>query len=148
MTSLLTAICIILSTWFIIIIGHIHTHIQNRNAYINKTTHGYKSLQQFTASKLALANYVQQKHDKNINKDKTLHTRKNNTQDNNTVDDVSAQCVISPDLTTLTIANGLTRDVEFHCQCMDGNARWLFSNGTLAPTQNFNIPPAVLRIYC
>ena len=39
----------------IIIIGHIHTHIQNRNAYINKTTHGYKSLQQFTASKLALA---------------------------------------------------------------------------------------------
>ena len=26
-------------------IGHIHTHIQNKNAYINKTTHGYKSLQ-------------------------------------------------------------------------------------------------------
>ena len=45
----------------IIKIGHIHTHIQNRNAYINKTTHGYKSLQQFTASKLAVANYVQTK---------------------------------------------------------------------------------------
>ena len=62
------------------------------------------------------------------------------------VDDVSAQCVISPDLTNLTIADGLTRDVEFHCQCMDGNARWLFSNGILAPTQNLNIPPAVLYI--
>ena len=62
------------------------------------------------------------------------------------VDDVSAQCVISPNLTTLTIANGLTRSVEFHCQCMDSNARWLFSNGTSAPTQNFNIPPAVLFI--
>ena len=61
-----------------------------------------------------------------------------------TVDDVSAQCVISPDLDSLTIANGLTRTVEFHCQCMDGNAMWLFSNGTSAPTQNLNIPPAVL----
>ena len=29
---------------------------------------------------------------------------------------------------------------------MDGNARWLFSNGNLAPTQNLNIPPAVLYI--
>ena len=63
-----------------------------------------------------------------------------------TVGDVSAQCAISPDLTTLTIANGLARDVEFHCQCMGGNARWLLSNGTSAPTQNFNIPPAVLFI--
>ena len=62
------------------------------------------------------------------------------------VDDVSAQCVISPNLTTLTIANGLARDVEFHCQCMGGNAMWLFSNGSSAPTQNFNIPPAVLYI--
>ena len=61
-----------------------------------------------------------------------------------TVDDVSAQtsCVISPNLTTLTIANGLTRDVEFHCQCMDSNGmmitgtRWLLSNGSSAPTQN------------
>ena len=63
-----------------------------------------------------------------------------------TVDDVSAQCVISPDLDSLTIANGLGRDVEFHCQCMGGNARWLFSNGTLAPTQDLNIPPAILYI--
>ena len=30
---------------------------------------------------------------------------------------------------------------------MDGNARWLFSDGNSAPTnQNFNIPPAVLYI--
>ena len=69
-----------------------------------------------------------------------------------TVDDVSAQtsCVISPNITTLTIADGLQRHVEFHCQCTDGNGmmltgtRWLLSNGTSAPTQNFNIPPAVL----
>ena len=63
-----------------------------------------------------------------------------------TVDDVSAQCVISPELTSLTIANGLTRSVEFHCQCMGGNARWLFSNGSSAHTQNLNIPPAVLLL--
>ena len=62
------------------------------------------------------------------------------------VDDVSAQCAISPDLDSLTIANGLVRSVEFHCQCMDGNARWLLSDGTSAPTQNCNIPPAVLYI--
>ena len=62
------------------------------------------------------------------------------------VDDVSAQCVISPNITTLTIANGLTRDVEFHCQCMDGNARWFLPNGNSATTQNFNIPPVVLLI--
>ena len=59
---------------------------------------------------------------------------------------MSAQCVISPNITTLTIADGLTRAVEFHCQCMDGNARWLLSNGNSAPTQNLNIPPAVLFI--
>ena len=60
-----------------------------------------------------------------------------------TVDDVSAQtsCVISPDLTALTITNGLTRDVEFHCQCMDSNGtlitgtRW-FHNGSSVTTQN------------
>ena len=71
-----------------------------------------------------------------------------------TVDDVSAQtsCVISPDLTTLPIRNGLIRDVEFHCQCMDGNGmmitgtRWLLSNGSSAPTRNVNILPAVLYI--
>ena len=60
--------------------------------------------------------------------------------------------MISPNLTTLTVANGLVRDVEFHCQCMDDNGmmitgtRWLLSNGTSAPTQNFNIPPAILLL--
>ena len=29
---------------------------------------------------------------------------------------------------------------------MDGNARWLFSNGNSAPTQNLNIPPVVLLL--
>ena len=58
-----------------------------------------------------------------------------------TVDDVSAQCVISPNLNNLTIANGLGRDVEFHCQCMDSNGmmitgtRW-FHNGSAITTQN------------
>ena len=61
-------------------------------------------------------------------------------------------CAISPDLNALTIADGLTRDVEFHCQCMDSNGmmitgtRWLLSNGNAAPTQNVNITPAVLYI--
>ena len=57
-------------------------------------------------------------------------------------------------MVTLTIADGLVRDVEFHCQCMDDNGmlitgtRWLLSNGNAAPapTQNFNITPAVLLI--
>ena len=70
-----------------------------------------------------------------------------------TVDDISAQtsCVISPDLTTLTIADGLTRDVEFHCQCMDSNGimitgtTWLLSDGNAAPT-NAAIPLPVLYI--
>ena len=60
-----------------------------------------------------------------------------------TVDDVSAQtsCVISPDLTTLTLANGITRSIEFHCLCMDGNGMMItgttwFHNGGLLPTQN------------
>ena len=71
-----------------------------------------------------------------------------------TVDDVLAQtsCVISPNLTTLTTFVGLNRPVEFHCQCMDSNGmmitgtRWLLPNGTAAPTQDLNIPPAVLYI--
>ena len=29
---------------------------------------------------------------------------------------------------------------------MNGNAMWLLSNGSSAPTQNLNIPPAVLYI--
>ena len=52
-----------------------------------------------------------------------------------TVDDVSAQtsCVISPNLTTLTIRDDLVRNVELHCQCMDGNGiitgtRWFAGN--------------------
>ena len=59
------------------------------------------------------------------------------------VDDVSAQtsCVISPNLDNVIIANGLTRHVEFHCQCMDSNGmmitgtRW-FHNGSSVTTQN------------
>ena len=52
----------------------------------------------------------------------------------------------------MIIVDGLVRDVELHCQCMDDNGmmitgtRWLLSDGTSAPTQNFNIPPAVLLI--
>ena len=44
------------------------------------------------------------------------------------------------------------REVEFHCQCMDINGmmitgtRWLLPNGNAAPTQDLNIPPAVLYI--
>ena len=63
-----------------------------------------------------------------------------------------AHCVISPDLTALTITDGLVRDIEFHCQCMDVNGmmisgtRWFLSNGSAGPTQNVNIPPAVLYI--
>ena len=60
-----------------------------------------------------------------------------------TVDDASAQtsCVISPNLIALTITNGLRRDVEFHCLCMDSNGmmingtRW-FHNGSEIATQN------------
>ena len=29
---------------------------------------------------------------------------------------------------------------------MDGNARWLLSDGTSAPTQDLNIPPSVLLL--
>ena len=60
-----------------------------------------------------------------------------------TVDDVSAQtsCVISPNITTLTIRDGLQRDVEFHCQCMDDNGMMItgttwFHNGSSVTTQN------------
>ena len=59
-----------------------------------------------------------------------------------TVDDVSAQtsCVISPNLTNLTIRNPLARDIEFHCQCMDDNGvitgtRW-FRGNTLVSQNN------------
>ena len=60
-----------------------------------------------------------------------------------TVDDVSAQtsCVISPNITNLTIRDRLIRDVEFHCQCMDDNGmmitgtRW-FHNGSSVTIQN------------
>ena len=67
--------------------------------------------------------------------------------------DVSVQCVISPNLDTLTIRDELVRDVEFHCQCMDSNGmmitgtRWLLSDGSAGPTRNnLNIHPAVLHI--
>ena len=50
-------------------------------------------------------------------------------------------CVISPNITTLTIRDGLARDIEFHCQCMDDNGmmitgtRWFF-NGSLILTRD------------
>ena len=63
-----------------------------------------------------------------------------------TVDDVTAQtsCVISPDLTTLTIRDGLQRNVELHCQCMDDNGiitgtRW-FAESTLVPQSDSDRP--------
>ena len=47
-----------------------------------------------------------------------------------TVGDVSAQtsCVISPNITTLAIRDGLVRNVELHCQCMDENG--MITTGT------------------
>ena len=63
-----------------------------------------------------------------------------------TVDDVSAQtsCVISPDLTALTIRNPQGRPIEFHCQCMDGNGiitgtRW-FAGSTLISQSDTDRP--------
>ena len=63
-----------------------------------------------------------------------------------TVDDVSAQtsCVISPDLTALTLRNPLGRPIEFHCQCMDDNGiitgiRWF--NGSTLVYQNESFRP-------
>ena len=54
-------------------------------------------------------------------------------------------CVISPNLTTLTIWDQLARDVELHCQCRDHNgmmitgSRWFFGN-TLVSQSNTNSP--------
>ena len=63
-----------------------------------------------------------------------------------TVDDVSAQtsCVISPNLTTLTIRDGVVRNIELHCQCMDDNGiitgtRW-FAGNTLVSQSDSNRP--------
>ena len=63
-----------------------------------------------------------------------------------TVDNVSAQtnCVISPNITTLTVRGGLERDVEFHCQCMDDNGiitgtRW-FHGSTLVSQSGTDRP--------
>ena len=50
-------------------------------------------------------------------------------------------CVINPNISTLTIRDGLQRDVELHCQCMDDNgtivtgARW-FQDGSLVLTED------------
>ena len=67
-----------------------------------------------------------------------------------------ANCAISPNITSLTLRDGLQRDVEFHCQCMDGNGMittgtsW-FHNGTLITTtlNDVNLPtdaPSILFI--
>ena len=60
-----------------------------------------------------------------------------------TVDDASAQasCVISPDLATLTIRDGLVRNVELHCQCMDDSgiitgASWFYGSTLLDSQSN------------
>ena len=50
-------------------------------------------------------------------------------------------CVISPNITTLTIRDGLQRDVEFHCQCMDDNGMMItgttwYHNGSSVTTLN------------
>ena len=59
----------------------------------------------------------------------------------NTEDVVSARvsCVISPNLTSLIVADRLLQDVELHCQCMDDNGiitkpSWFFG-GSLVNTQ-------------
>ena len=60
---------------------------------------------------------------------------------------VSAQtsCVISPDLDMLTINDGLRRDVELHCQCMNDNGivsgtRWFLPNTSVVSTDSSNRP--------
>ena len=42
--------------------------------------------------------------------------------------DAQASCVINPNITTLTLRDGLVRNVEFHCQCRDGNG--MITTGT------------------
>ena len=55
-----------------------------------------------------------------------------------TVDHISAQsCVISPNITSLTIRGGLVRNIEFHCQCIDDNGMmingmWFRGNSSTA----------------
>ena len=51
-------------------------------------------------------------------------------------------CIISPNLDTLTIANGLQRDVELHCLCMDNNGMmitgttWFHNGSSVTTTRN------------
>ena len=70
--------------------------------------------------------------------------------------DAQANCVISPNMTSLILRDGLYRDVEFHCQCMDDNGMtttgtsW-FHDGTLITTtlNDTNLPtdaPSILII--
>ena len=52
-------------------------------------------------------------------------------------------CVISPDFDMLTIRDGLGRDVELHCQCMDDNGiitgtRWFLSDMNIVSTDSSN----------
>ena len=64
-----------------------------------------------------------------------------------TVGDVSAltSCAITPDLDMLTIRDGLVRDVDLHCQCMDDNGiingtRWFLPDMSIVSTDNSNRP--------
>ena len=63
------------------------------------------------------------------------------------VNDVSAQtsCLISPDFNMLTIRDGIERDVELHCQCMDDNGiingtRWFLPDMSIVPSDNSSRP--------
>ena len=64
--------------------------------------------------------------------------------------DARTSCVISPNITTLAIRDGLLRNVEFHCQCMDGNgmiitgSSWFRNN--VSVTGTVNLPAGAPRI--
>ena len=54
-----------------------------------------------------------------------------------------ANCVISPNLTSLVVAEGLLQDVELHCQCMDDNGiitkpTWFFGGSLVNTQENAN----------
>ena len=59
---------------------------------------------------------------------------------------VKTSCVISPNLTSLTIRDTLIQDVELHCQCMDDNGiftgtRWFLPDmTTIVSTDSSNRP--------
>ena len=52
-------------------------------------------------------------------------------------DGIAQSCVISPNISSLTIRNRLQRDIELHCQCVDvkgiplTGARWFSGNNLI-----------------